>query len=71
MLPALPDDAASFEIDLSRKPELDLKTFAGTHDVRAGVSPDCSFELLKAASTRPTPNRWSTSTTSRRRTLSN
>jgi cardiolipin synthase A/B len=39
--------AVDFAIDLSRKPELDLQTFSGKHDVRAAVSPDCSFELLK------------------------
>jgi len=44
----LPSDTIAFGIDLGRKPELDLKTFTGTHDVRAAVSPDCSFELLKA-----------------------
>ena len=49
MLPGELSDATAFGIDLSRKPELDLKTFTGPHDVRAGVSPDCSFELLKSA----------------------
>ena len=49
MLPAELPDATSFGIDLGRKPDLDLKTFTGTHDIRAGVSPDCSFDLLKAA----------------------
>jgi phosphatidylserine/phosphatidylglycerophosphate/cardiolipin synthase-like enzyme len=39
--------AAEFGIDLDRKPELDLTKFSGAHDVRAAVSPDCSFELLK------------------------
>jgi phosphatidylserine/phosphatidylglycerophosphate/cardiolipin synthase-like enzyme len=48
MLPAELPDATSFGIDLDRRPDLDLKTFTGTHNVRAGVSPDCSYELLKA-----------------------
>ena len=38
-----------FAIDLDRKPDLDLTSFPGTHDVRAAVSPDCGFELLKGA----------------------
>jgi cardiolipin synthase len=44
-----PDDATAFGIDPGRQPVIALKTFTGTHDVRAAVSPDCSFELLKAA----------------------
>ena len=49
MLPAELSDGISFGIDLGRKPDLDLRTFTGTHNIRAGVSPDCSFELLQAA----------------------
>jgi len=39
--------AVDFAIDLDRKPELDLVRFSGSHNVRAAVSPDCSFELLR------------------------
>ena len=45
----LPDDASAFGLDPGRQPAIALKAFTGSHDVRAAVSPDCSFELLKAA----------------------
>lgn len=41
--------AIDFAAGLARKPELDLKTFQGSHDIRAAVSPDCSFQLLRDA----------------------
>jgi len=54
MFPDLPSliiagEGESFGIDLGRKPELEFQTFNGPNDVRAAVSPDCSFELVKAA----------------------
>lgn len=42
-------EPVEFGIELGRRPELELKTFQGARDVRAAVSPDCSFELLKGA----------------------
>ncbi len=42
-----PTESADFGIDLAQRPELTFKTFSGPHDIRAAVSPDCSFELLK------------------------
>ncbi|HMF77493.1 MAG TPA: hypothetical protein VK604_17675 [Bryobacteraceae bacterium] len=38
-----PTDAIAFGIDLDLKPKLTYTAFPGEHNVRAAISPDCSF----------------------------